>query len=78
MLSIIFNRGSKDIENTNYVFSPDTWFKYNYEEEWFEDELVKEMEEPLRELMTAFSDISGSYTYADNQYAEAKEYHTII
>lgn len=43
MLSIIFNRGSKDIENTNYVFSPDTWFKYNYEEEWFEDELVKEM-----------------------------------
>lgn len=42
------------------------------------DELVKEMEEPLRELMTAFSDISGSYTYADNQYAEAKEYHTII
>ena len=43
MLSIIFNRGSKDIENTNYVFSPDTWFKYNYEEAWFEDELVKEM-----------------------------------
>ena len=43
MLSIIFNRGSKDIENTNYVFSPDPWFKYNYEEEWFEDELVKEM-----------------------------------
>ena len=43
MLSIIFNRGSKDIEDANYVFSPDTYFKYNYEEEWFEDELVKKM-----------------------------------
>lgn len=43
MLSIIFNRGEKDIENSNYVFSPDTYFKYNYEDEWFDDELVKEM-----------------------------------
>lgn len=43
MLSIIFNRGTKDIEDENYVFSPDIYFKYNYEEEWFEDELVKEM-----------------------------------
>lgn len=43
MLSIIFNRGSKDIEDAAYVFSPDTYFKYNYEDEWFEDELVKEM-----------------------------------
>ncbi len=43
MLNIIFNRGTRDIENRNYVFSPDTYFKYNYEEEWFEDELVKEM-----------------------------------
>lgn len=43
MLSIIINRGSKDIENPNYVFSPDTYFKYNYEDEWFDDELVKEM-----------------------------------
>lgn len=33
MLNIIFNRGEKDIENTNYVFSPDTYFKYNYEDE---------------------------------------------
>lgn len=32
MLSIIFNRGSKDIEDANYVFNPDTYFKYNYEE----------------------------------------------
>lgn len=43
MLNIIFNRGSRDIENENYVFSPDTYFKYNYEDEWFEDGLVKEM-----------------------------------
>ncbi len=43
MLNIIFNRETKDIENENYVFSPDTYFKYNYEDEWFEDKLVKEM-----------------------------------
>lgn len=43
MLNIIFNRGEKDIEDANYVFSPDTYFKYNYEEEWFDDALVKEM-----------------------------------
>ena len=43
MLNIIFNRGSKDIENENYVFSPDTYFKYNYEDEWFEDDFVKMM-----------------------------------
>lgn len=35
MLNIIFNRGTKNIEDKNYVFSPDTYFKYNYEEEWF-------------------------------------------
>lgn len=43
MLNIIFNRGTKDIEDKNYVFSPDTYFKYNYEEEWFSDDLVKQM-----------------------------------
>lgn len=43
MLNIIFNRGFKDIEDRNYVFSPDVYFKYNYEEEWFADELVKKM-----------------------------------
>lgn len=43
MLNIIINRGVKDIDTENYVFSPDTYFKYNYEDEWFEDELVKEM-----------------------------------
>lgn len=43
MLNIIFSRGTRDIENTNYVFSPDTYFKYNYEDEWFEDDFVKMM-----------------------------------
>lgn len=43
MLNIIFNRGTKDIEDKNYVFSPDTYFKYNYEIEWFEDDFVKKM-----------------------------------
>lgn len=42
------------------------------------DELVKEMAEPLRNLMVAFSDISGSNDYADNQYQKAKEYHEVI
>ncbi len=27
----------------NYVFSPDTYFKYNYEDELFEDDFVKMM-----------------------------------
>lgn len=43
MLNIIFSRGGKDIDNKNYVFSPDTYFKYNYENEWFEDDFVKKM-----------------------------------
>ena len=43
MLNIIFHRGTGDIEHPNYVFSPDIYFKYNYKNEWFEDELVKKM-----------------------------------
>lgn len=43
MLNIIFSRGSDDIDEKRYVFSPDTYFKYNYEDEWFEDELVRAM-----------------------------------
>ena len=43
MLNIIISRGSADLDNKNYVFSPDTYFKYNYEEEWFNDNLVKTM-----------------------------------
>lgn len=31
------------MEDKRYIFSPDTYFKYNYEEEWFSDELVKQM-----------------------------------
>lgn len=42
------------------------------------DTMVKEMEEPLRALMETFSEISGSYDYADNQYQKAKEYHAVI
>ncbi len=42
------------------------------------DPLVKEMAEPLRNLMETFSNISDSYDYADNQYQKAKEYHAII
>ena len=43
MLNIIISRGSADLDNKNYVFSPDTYFKYNYEEEWFNDNLVTTM-----------------------------------
>lgn len=43
MLSIIICRGTRDLERPDYVFSPDTYFNYNFEEEWFEDEFVKEM-----------------------------------
>lgn len=42
------------------------------------DELVKEMADPLRELMDTFLAISGSHDYADNQYRKAKEYHAVI
>lgn len=42
------------------------------------DAMVKEIAEPLRTLMDTFSEISGSYDYADNQYQKAKEYHTLI
>ncbi len=42
------------------------------------DTLVKDMADSLGALMTAFSDISRSNDYADNQYAKAKEYHAIV
>lgn len=42
------------------------------------DGMVKEMAEPLRELMDTFLAISRSSDYADNQYQKAKEYHAII
>lgn len=42
------------------------------------DDMVKEMEAPLRALMETFSEISRSNDYADNQYQKAKEYHAAI
>lgn len=43
MLNIIFNRGAVDISEENYICSPDTYFNYNYEESWIENEVVKKM-----------------------------------
>lgn len=42
------------------------------------DPLVKEMAEPLKSLMEAFYEVSGSHDYADNQYQKAKELHAVI
>lgn len=42
------------------------------------DDLIKEMAEPLRNVMETFSNISRSSDYADNQYQKAKEYHAVI
>ena len=42
------------------------------------DQLVKEMAEPLREVMDTLSDISRSNDYADNQYQKAKDYHKVL
>ena len=42
------------------------------------DNMVKELEAPLRALMEVFSDISRSNDFADNQYQKAKEYHEIV
>lgn len=42
------------------------------------DELAKEVAEPMRALMEGFNKINESYDFADNQYAKAKEYHSLI
>lgn len=42
------------------------------------DPLVKEIADPLRDIMETFSDISDSHDYADNQYQKAKEYHAVV
>lgn len=42
------------------------------------DELTFEIAEPMRVLMDTFSDIYSCYDFADNQYAKAKEFHTLI
>ncbi|MEY8337714.1 DUF3829 domain-containing protein [Lachnospiraceae bacterium 62-35] len=42
------------------------------------DALVKEMAEPLKNLMDTFSNISSSHDYAANQYQKAKDYHAVV
>lgn len=42
------------------------------------DPLVLQLADSMKILMDTFSNISKSNDYADNQYAKAKEYHTII
>ncbi|MDE7414919.1 MAG: YiiG family protein [Lachnospiraceae bacterium] len=42
------------------------------------DELTLQIADPMRNLMDIFSDIDHSYDFADNQYAKAKEFHTVI
>lgn len=42
------------------------------------DPLVKEMADPLRVLMEAFSEISRSRDYAANQYQKPKELHAVV
>lgn len=42
------------------------------------DTMIKDMADPLRDLMETFSAISRSNDYADNQYQKAKEYHEKI
>ena len=42
------------------------------------DDLTVQIAEPMRALMDTFSDISSCYSYADDQYAQPKEYHAVI
>lgn len=42
------------------------------------DPLMQQIAEPMKTLMTTFSDISHSGDFADNQYAKAKEFHTVV
>lgn len=42
------------------------------------DTLAQQIAEPMKALMDLFSDISDSYDFADNQYAKAKEFHTVV
>lgn len=42
------------------------------------DDLALQVAEPMRNLMETFSDIDHSYDFADDQYAKAKEFHTMI
>lgn len=42
------------------------------------DTLAQQIAEPMKTLMDTFSDISKTYSFADNQYAKPKEFHTIV
>lgn len=42
------------------------------------DALMQQIAEPMKALMSTFSDISHSGDFADNQYAKAKEFHTVV
>lgn len=42
------------------------------------DELTLEIAAPMKALMDTFSEIHDSYDFAENQYAKAKEYHSIV
>ena len=42
------------------------------------DQLTLEIAAPMKALMDTFSEICHSYDFAENQYAKAKEYHSIV
>lgn len=42
------------------------------------DQLTAEIAEPMRSLMDSFDGIASSSDVAENQYAKAKEFHTVI
>lgn len=42
MLNVILDI-SNNIDPEKYIFSPDTYFKYNFEAQWLEDEFVRKM-----------------------------------
>lgn len=42
MLNVILDVENK-IDSEKYIFSPDTYFKYNFEIAWLEDDFVKKM-----------------------------------
>ena len=42
------------------------------------DDLTVQIAEPMRALMDTFDEIYSCYDFEDNQYAKAKEFHTVI
>lgn len=43
MANVIFCRADQEVGEGNYVYNPDVYFKYNSEDEWFDDAFVQEM-----------------------------------